>query len=67
VVLRLGGQLRVSPGGSIIGWDLAAGLALASALGCNPLVAAEMLPVIEAMAVRGLNQNILGDLDKDNG
>ena len=67
MVLRLGGQLRVSPGGSNIGWDLATGLALASALGCNLLIAAELLPVIEAIAVRGLNQNILGELDRDNG
>lgn len=63
----MGGQLRVALGGAIIGWDLGAGLALAAALGINPVVAAEMLPVIEAAAVRGLNQNVLTALEKDNG
>jgi hypothetical protein len=40
---------------------------LASALGVNPLLAAEVLPVIEAAAVRGLNQSLLASLDRDNG
>jgi len=63
----MGGQLRVALGGAIIGWDLGAGLALAAALGVNPFIAAELLPVLEAAAVRGLNQNLLTALDKDNG
>jgi hypothetical protein len=63
----MGGQLRVAPSGAIIGWDLASALAMASALGIDPLPAAEMLPVIEAAAVRGLNQTLLASLDKDNG
>jgi hypothetical protein len=63
----MGGQLRVAPSGAIIGWDLTAALALASALGLDPLLAAEVLPVIEALAVRGLNQDLLNALEKDDG
>jgi hypothetical protein len=63
----MGGQLRVAPSGTIIGWDMAAALAMATALGLDPLPAAEMLPVIEASAVRGLNQSLLASLDRDNG
>jgi hypothetical protein len=63
----MGGQLRVALDGAIIGWDLGTGLAFAAALGINPVVAAELLPVIEAAAVRGLNQNVLTALEKDNG
>ena len=56
---RLGGQLRVIPG-AVIGWDLAAALALAAALGIEPLTAAELLPEIEAVMVRRLNEAIGG-------
>ena len=59
LALRLGGQLRIVPG-AVIGWDLGAALALASALGIAPLVAAELLPEIEAVMVRKLNES-LGD------
>jgi len=54
LALRLGGQLRVVPG-AVIGWDLGAALALAAALGIAPLVAAELLPEIEAVMVQKLN------------
>jgi hypothetical protein len=63
----MGGQLRVAPTGAILGWDMAAAMALASALGVYPLLAAEVLPVIEAAAVCGLNQTLLSALDRDNG
>jgi hypothetical protein len=63
----MGGQLRVAPSGAILGWDLGTALAMASALGLDPLPAAEMLPLIEAAAVRGLNQTLLASLDRDNG
>ena len=59
LALRLGGQLRVIPG-TVIGWDLGAALALAQALGIAPLVAAELLPEIEAVMVRKLNE-VIGD------
>ncbi len=54
---RLGGQLRVIPG-AVLGWDLGAALALAKALGVNTLIAAELLPEIEAVMVRKLNEQI---------
>ena len=63
----MGGQLRVATSGAIIGWDLVAALAMAKALGVDPLLAADLLPVIEAEAVRGLNQALLNTMDMDNG
>ena len=57
LALRLGGQLRVIPG-AVIGWDMGAALALAAALGIAPLAAAELLPEIEAVMVRRLNEAI---------
>jgi hypothetical protein len=53
----MGGQLRVVPG-AVLGWDLAAAMALAAALGINPLIAAEFLPALEAVAVNALNEQI---------
>ena len=57
LALKLGGQLRVAPG-AVIGWDLGAAMALAHALGVNPLAAAELLPAIEAVAVRAINEQL---------
>lgn len=51
---RLGGQLRLAPG-AVIGWDMGAALSLAGGLGISPLIAAELLPEIEAVMVRKLN------------
>ena len=59
LVLRLGGQLRIATGmggGTVLGWDMTAALALAQALGLDPLIAAECLPEIEAVMVRKLNE-----------
>ena len=55
--MRLGGQLRVVPG-AVIGWDMGAALALSAALGIAPMAAAELLPEIEAVMVRRLNEAI---------
>ena len=44
--------------GAVIGWDLGTALALAQALGIAPLVAAELLPEIEAVMVRKLNEAV---------
>jgi hypothetical protein len=41
-----------------LGLDMTAALAMAEALGINPLVGAELLPEIEGMMVRGLNAQI---------
>ncbi|MCV2449795.1 hypothetical protein, partial [Paracoccus sp. DMF] len=56
---RLGGQLRIAPG-AVIGWDMGAALSLAQALGINPLITAELLPEIEAVMVRKLNEQMEG-------
>jgi len=53
-----GGQLRVLPG-AVIGWDLTAALALGDALGIPPLAMAELLPVIEAVMVARLNEQMM--------
>jgi len=53
----MGGQLRAIPG-AVLGWDLGTALALAQALGVNALVAAEILPEIEAIAVRAINDSL---------
>jgi len=53
----MGGQLRVVPG-AVLGWDLGAAMALGSALGVNLLMAAEILPAMEAVAVKALNEQI---------
>ena len=44
--------------GAVIGWDLGAALALAAALGIAPIVAAELLPEIEAVMVQKLNEAV---------
>ena len=53
--MRMGGQLRVSSG-TVIGFDMTAGLAMARALGCCEIAAAELLPEIEAAAVAAMNK-----------
>ena len=62
LVGRLGGQLRVIPG-AVLGWDMGAALALAQALGIDTLIAAELLPEIEAVMVRKLNEQMEGGRD----
>ena len=59
LVGRLGGQLRVAPG-AVLGWDMGAALAMAQALGINTLIAAELLPEIEAVMVRKVNEQMGG-------
>ena len=64
LVLRLTGQLRVagSMGATvIIGWDMTAALAMAQALGTEPLMVAECLPAIEAVMVRKLNEQMAAE------
>lgn len=62
LVGRLGGQLRVLPG-AVFGWDLSAAFVLGDALGIPPLAMAELLPVIEAVMVAKLNEQ----MDNSNG
>ncbi len=42
--------------GVVLGWDMSAALAMAAALGVDLRAAAELLPVIEAVMVRRLNE-----------
>ncbi len=60
--MRLTGQLRAIPG-AVLGLDMTAALAIAEALGLNPLLCAELLPDIEAMMVRGLNVQMKAEHD----
>jgi len=44
--------------GAVIGWDMSAALALGDALDIPPLVSAELLPVVEAVMVTKLNEQM---------
>ncbi len=61
LVGRLGGQVRVA-GKAVLGWDMGSAMALSQALGLNPMVVAELLPELEAVMVRRINEKI-GDPD----
>lgn len=52
--MKLGGQLRVIPG-AVIGFDMGTALEMGAALGVPRVVAAELLPIIETVAVRQMN------------
>ncbi|WP_019956768.1 DUF7697 family protein [Yoonia vestfoldensis] len=45
--------------GAVLGWDMGAALALAQALGIDALIAAELLPEIEAVMVRKVNEQMV--------
>ncbi|MCV2872818.1 MULTISPECIES: DUF7697 family protein [Paracoccaceae] len=49
--------------GAVVGWDLTAALALGEALGVPPAAAAELLPIIEAVMVAKLNEQ----MERPNG
>jgi hypothetical protein len=57
LVGRLGGQLRATQQ-TILGWDMGAALSMARALGINGLAAMELLPEIEAVMVKRVNERI---------
>ena len=66
LVQRLGGQVRVAggmSGGAVLGWDMTAALAMAAAMGISPRAVVELLPVIEAVMVRKLNEEREGRRD----
>ena len=54
---RIGGQLRVA-GSTVIGWDMAAALQLGAALGVSTITMGELLPPIEAVMVRKVNEEM---------
>ena len=49
--------------GVVLGWDMSAALAMAEALGVDRRAAVEFLPVIEAVMVRKLNEQMAGQDD----
>lgn len=51
----MGGQLRIVPG-AVIGWDMGAAFVLGAALGVPAPAIAELLPAIEAVMVRKINE-----------
>lgn len=55
LVQRLGGQMRVA-GTVVIGWDMGAALQIGGALGIPALAIAELLPPMEALMVRKINE-----------
>ena len=61
---RCGGQLRLAPNGAaVIGIDLTAAIALATALGYDTRSVAELLPAAEAGLVTALNQRLASPQD----
>jgi len=54
--------VRVIPG-AVIGWDMGAALELGAALGISPPVLAELLPALEAVMVRRINEQIAANRD----
>ena len=54
--------MRVLPG-AVIGWDIGAALALGNALGISPPAMAELLPALEAVMVRRVNEQIAASRD----
>ena len=49
--------MRVA-GKAVLGWNMGSAMALAQALGLNPMVVAELLPELEAVMVRRINEKI---------
>jgi len=64
VITRCSGQLRLAPNASVvIGLDLAAAVALATALGYDARAVAELLPAAEAGLTRALNERLASQHD----
>ncbi len=57
VVDRLGGQMRIN-GRSVTGWDMSAAFHVGAALGVCAKALAELLPPVEAVMVRKINEQI---------
>ena len=58
LALRLDGQMRVISGGGVVGWDMAAALALAKGLDFPIRAVEELLPRAEAGMARAINRKI---------
>ena len=62
VLLACQGQLRLAPGGQVIGIDMSTALKLGAARGCNLAVLSELLPAAEA----GLIEALVSDRVRDD-
>jgi hypothetical protein len=60
LVQRIGGQMRVA-GNTVIGWDMGAALQLGAALDIPPRVIAVLLPAVEAVMVRKVNDQLAAE------
>lgn len=49
----------------VLGWDMSAALAMAQALGVDARATAELLPVIEAVMARHLNNQMDGSREAE--
>jgi hypothetical protein len=59
VLIRCGGQLRLAPNACVvIGVDLTAAIALATALGYDVRSIAELLPAAESGLIKALNERL---------
>ena len=54
--------MRVIPG-AVLGWDMGAALALGMAVGISSPAMAELLPALEAVMVRRVNEQIAANRD----
>jgi hypothetical protein len=61
VVIRCGGQLRLASNACVIGLDLTAAIALATALGYDIRSVVELLPAAEAGMVAAINRCLVPD------
>jgi hypothetical protein len=56
LAMKTKNQLRTT-GFGVVGWDLGAAMTFGVALGIEPAAIAELLPVIEAAAIRKINED----------
>ncbi|SER49682.1 hypothetical protein SAMN04490244_101264 [Tranquillimonas rosea] len=53
--MKMGGQVRAIEG-AVLGWDIGAALQMAHALGYDTLAVADLLPEVEEVACRKINE-----------
>jgi hypothetical protein len=58
LLLACQGQLRLAPGGHVVGIDMDAALKIGAARGCNLEVLSELLAAAEAGLVEGLRAEV---------
>jgi hypothetical protein len=65
VLLACQGQLRLAPGGHVIGIDMSASLGLATARSHDLAVLSELLPAAEAGMIEALSTDLARAMDFD--